>query len=287
MKKQLLRVIILFISAISIAQNGINYKALVKDANGDVIANQAITIQFQILKQATVNVYQDTHNPTTDANGIVIVNIGEGTVNSGDFSIIDWGSSEYFLNVQMDTGAGLVDLGTTQFNSVPYAQHANTANTVKTPTLLEPYILGASSQVSNGRFQFNGKTGWQAANEMCKASYPNEPYARAFTNEQITQAILLENYSNIQNYNSVYFWSITSSTIHGSIFTNTSAGNNGANLGFNSSEYARGIKGIILFDYETPLINGGVIIPRYFNAEANAVLSNQFPCLCGTYKVIN
>ena len=66
------------------AQQGINYKALIKDNGGNVVANENITIQFQILEGAgMVNVYQETHNPMTDAKGIVIVNIGEGTPDSG------------------------------------------------------------------------------------------------------------------------------------------------------------------------------------------------------------
>ncbi|GHC64648.1 hypothetical protein [Ulvibacter litoralis] len=132
---------------VGIAQNGINYKALIKDANGDVIANQAVTIQFQILENGTTNVYQETHNPTTDANGIAIVNIGEGTVDSGNFLTIDWGGVEHFLNVQVDTddGAGLVDLGTTQFMSVPYALSAQSAKTSEdNSNFIEHYLNTAT-----------------------------------------------------------------------------------------------------------------------------------------------
>lgn len=130
MKNLLLIIIAVLISATSIAQNGINYKALIKDASGDVVASQAVTIQFQILEGATTNVYQETHSPSTDASGIAIVNIGEGTVDSGNFVAIDWGTADHFLNVQVDTGAGLVDLGTTEFKSVPFALLAqNVKNT--------------------------------------------------------------------------------------------------------------------------------------------------------------
>ncbi len=70
------------------------------------------------------NVYQETHTATTDANGIVIINIGEGTT-SDVFANIDWGSDDHYLNVQIDTdGGGLTDMGTTQFMAVPYALNA-------------------------------------------------------------------------------------------------------------------------------------------------------------------
>ena len=129
MKNTLLLIVACIISAVSTAQNGINYKALIKDGNGDVIANQAVTIKFQILEDGITNVYQEKHNPTTDTNGIAMVNIGEGMVDSGNYTALDWGAADHFLNVQVDTGAGLVDLGTTEFKRVPYANHSKTAET--------------------------------------------------------------------------------------------------------------------------------------------------------------
>ena len=124
--KTKLTLLALLISIVSIAQNGINYKALIKDDSGNVIANTAIQIQFTIVQDIT-DVYTETHAPTTDANGIVIVNIGDGTLTSGDFNTINWAEENHSLNVQIDTGTGFVDLGTTQFMSVPYAKHAETA----------------------------------------------------------------------------------------------------------------------------------------------------------------
>jgi len=124
-------VLAFLITSISFAQQGINYKALIKDSSGNVVANDLIAIQFQILQgEAMTNVYQETHAPTTDANGIVIVNIGEGAIGSGVYADIDWGADDHYLNVQIDTGGGLTDMGTTQFKTVPYALHAKTAESV-------------------------------------------------------------------------------------------------------------------------------------------------------------
>lgn len=116
---------------ITYAQNGINYKAVIKDNLGNVVANDLIAIQFSILQGASqTNVYEETHTPTTDSNGIIMVNIGEGTAVSGDYSTIDWGSDSHFLNVQVNTGGGLVDMGTTEFKTVPYAL---TAKSIENP----------------------------------------------------------------------------------------------------------------------------------------------------------
>jgi len=135
MKSRFLFAILFLFSCLSFSQNiGINYKALIKDSGGNVVANQNITLQFIIYEGValTNNVYQETHSPMTDANGIVIVNIGEGTT-SDVFTNIDWGEDDHYLNVQIDTGSGLTDMGTTQFMAVPYALHANNVavNTIK------------------------------------------------------------------------------------------------------------------------------------------------------------
>ena len=114
--------IALLISTIVFSQSGINYKAVIKDSGGNIVASQAVDVQFIIYEGAalTNNVYQENHTTITDANGIVIVNIGEGTT-TDVFTDISWGDDEHWLNVQVDTGAGLVDMGTTQFMAVPYA----------------------------------------------------------------------------------------------------------------------------------------------------------------------
>ncbi len=103
--------------------NGYNYKAIIKDNLGNVVANQTIDVQFQILEEAIL-VYQETHTPTTDANGLITLTIGNGTT-SDEFSDIVWSRKNHNLNVQIDIGSGFVDMGTTAFQSVPYASNAN------------------------------------------------------------------------------------------------------------------------------------------------------------------
>jgi hypothetical protein len=122
MKQTLTLLVAFLISISSFAQTGINYKAVIKDNLGNVVAGQPVTVQFIIYKGSalTNNVYQESHPTNTDANGIAIVNIGKGTT-SDVFTDIDWGSDEHWLNVQVDIGSGLVDMGTTQFMAVPYA----------------------------------------------------------------------------------------------------------------------------------------------------------------------
>jgi hypothetical protein len=141
--------VLMFFTVAVFAQQGINYKALIKDANNAVVANRQVTVQFTILSGAT-NVYQETQIPTTDANGIIIINIGEGIPDSGVFATIDWGSDDHFLNTQMDTGLGLTDMGTTGFKTVPYALHSKKTESVSGTT---NYIAKFDSTSSVGDSQ--------------------------------------------------------------------------------------------------------------------------------------
>ena len=113
------------------AQQGINYKAIISD-NGVVLQNQAIQVQFSILYDGTTLEYQETHSTTTDANGIIILNIGEGSAVSGLYNSIHWDwIASHYLKVEIDTGSGYVDFGTTEFKTVPYAIYAENGNGAK------------------------------------------------------------------------------------------------------------------------------------------------------------
>ena len=121
--RQILSVVVsvLFSFTVYAQTNSINYKVLIKDNLGNVVANQTVTVQFTILQSAN-NVYQETHTPTTDANGIVVLNIGDGTT-ADDFKNLIWSDTHYWLKTEIDTEQdGSFELiSTTQFKSVPYA----------------------------------------------------------------------------------------------------------------------------------------------------------------------
>jgi uncharacterized protein (TIGR02145 family) len=107
------------------------YQAVARDAGGDVVADQAVGMQISILQSSTSGtaVYVETFIPTTNEFGLINLNIGAGTVVSGDLSTIDWSADTYFLKVEMDITGGTTyeEYGTSQLLSVPYALHAKTA----------------------------------------------------------------------------------------------------------------------------------------------------------------
>ncbi len=108
------------------APQGIPYQAVVRNVDGTVISNTAITITFKIHDVAATGevVYEETHAVTSNSQGLVSMNVGSGTVVTGAFDNINWGGGNKFLHVLMNAGNGNIDLGTQQMMSVPYALYA-------------------------------------------------------------------------------------------------------------------------------------------------------------------
>ena len=131
--KKLLPVVIALFSICGLAQapNGFNYQASVRDANGALVTEQSVSFKFHIVQgtQTAAPTYTETHATNTDDLGQVSVVIGQGNATSGTFSSIDWSLGSYFLKIEVElsAGSGYVDLGTTQFMSVPYALYAQNA----------------------------------------------------------------------------------------------------------------------------------------------------------------
>ena len=116
------------------APEGFKYQAVVRDAGNTILNNQAVGIRMTI-QQGSIGgttVYQETFAPTTNAYGLVNLEIGSGTVVSGVFTTIDWSAGPYFIETAVDVtgGTSYAVMGTSQLMSVPYALHANTAENV-------------------------------------------------------------------------------------------------------------------------------------------------------------
>ena len=109
----------------------INYQAVVRDAGGIVVVNKVVGFRLSILTgSSTGNAqYIETHSATTNAFGLVTLNIGLGTPTLGTMSNVAWATGSKFLRVEVDINGGtnFTVLGTTQFLSVPFALYAATS----------------------------------------------------------------------------------------------------------------------------------------------------------------
>ena len=105
-----------------------SYQAVVRGTNNALISNKQIGMKISLLQTSETGnaVYEETHTPTSNANGLVCVAIGGGTKVSGDFATINWSNGPYFVKTETDPAGGTsYSLTTTsQLLSVPYALFA-------------------------------------------------------------------------------------------------------------------------------------------------------------------
>jgi len=130
----LLLSISLTLSAWAQAPEKMSYQAVVKDASSGLVTNQKIGMQMSILQGAEgTAVYVETHQPTTNSNGLVSISVGTGAPTSGSFRDIDWSKGPYFLQTEIDPAGGTsyTISGKSEIESQPYAFHATTATTAE------------------------------------------------------------------------------------------------------------------------------------------------------------
>ncbi|WP_370899846.1 beta strand repeat-containing protein [Chryseobacterium gossypii] len=108
-----------------------SYQAIVRNNSGQILTNQSIGIRASILQgsPAGAAVYSERLTGNTNINGLITMELGTGTVLSGNFSTIDWSTGNYYLKTETDPTGGTTYTitGTSQLLSVPYAMYAKTA----------------------------------------------------------------------------------------------------------------------------------------------------------------
>jgi uncharacterized protein (TIGR02145 family) len=131
----LLVALFIFTSVVLKAQSPqkINFQSIVRNTSGVIVSNKSVKFKITILADSTTGtpVYSETHLKTTDAIGLVSLQIGSGTVTNGVFSSLNWGNASHFIKLEADFSGGntYVTLGTQELMSVPYAMYAAKTDT--------------------------------------------------------------------------------------------------------------------------------------------------------------
>ncbi len=139
-KLLLLAIIILAYSQNIFAQapQAVPYQAVIRNANGNILPNQLVGVRFSIRDSIATGtiLYQETYSIKTNSQGLINLNIGQGTIVTGTFASINWATNNKFIQTDIDiTGeANYTSLGTTQFLSVPFALFSSKAGSIISST---------------------------------------------------------------------------------------------------------------------------------------------------------
>jgi hypothetical protein len=163
---------------VSQAPDGIQFQALATDANGHPAAGRVIYVKNAIIAKTATGtiVYSETFKVTASSAGIFTIVLGKGTYASGVTSIanIDWANGPFFLNLKVaveptvptsswNVNNEYVDMGTSQFWSVPYALYAGNVkgadtklNISDTAAMLKPYFTAINLKANIESPTFTG-----------------------------------------------------------------------------------------------------------------------------------
>ena len=150
MKKVILSLLFLLTVTVVWAQvpQQISYQSVIRDGDNKVIASSTVGIKISLLQGSATGpaVYVETHRKTTNANGLVSLEIGTGTVLSGIFASINWSNGPYLVKSETDPtgGTNYSAPGVFALNSVPYALYAENASVATTLTGTLPIFSGGT-----------------------------------------------------------------------------------------------------------------------------------------------
>jgi hypothetical protein len=161
MKKTVTFLSLILLATVLFAQapGKLSYQAIVRNTNGELLKNTNVGFRIQILQSSEFGaaVYVETHESTTNENGLVTLEIGGGTVVTGKLDTLNWKKGPYYLKTEIDPagGSNYTITGTSQLLSVPYALYAGT-------TTLPAGMVNLAAPPAAGDLLFFDGTGWKA-----------------------------------------------------------------------------------------------------------------------------
>ena len=199
-----LAVVLLTASVFAQAPGKMSYQAVIRNRGNVLVTSTTVGMQISILQGSVSGtvVYTETQTPTTNANGLVSIEIGGAT----GFNTIDWANGPYFIETETDPTGGTTYTitGTSQLLSVPYALHSKSAETLTGGiTETDPiWTASPSFGITNTKISnWNTAFGWgnHAAAGYLTSFTETDPLFVASPANGITN-------TNIANWATAYSW---------------------------------------------------------------------------------
>ena len=159
-----------------------SYQAVIRNSSNALVVNTQIGMEIKIRQGSLTGtvVYTETQTPTTNANGLVSIEIGGGV----GFSTINWANDTYYIETNTAVVLPLTTYtisGTSQLLSVPYALHAKTAEAVTGGITETDPIFGVSpaygitsGDVTNWNNKLDSEVDSSVTNELQSLSISND-----------------------------------------------------------------------------------------------------------------
>ena len=212
------------------APQKMSYQAVIRNSNDSLLVSTPVGMRISLVQGSPTGtvVYSETQTATTNANGLVSLQIGMGTAVSGNFADIDWAAGPYYVKTETDLSGGTnyTITSSNEILSVPYALFS--ANGIPGPAGPQGPIGLTGPAGTNGNSLPNGNntgdllswngTQWVAISNSAAATNSNIPH--------VTTGYLSDFYCSGSTINSDAGFSITAKGVCWSLSPNPSLADN-------------------------------------------------------------
>ena len=166
------------------APQKMSYQAVIRNSNDSLLISTPVGMRISLVQgtpSGTV-VFSETQTATTNANGLVSLQIGTGTAVSGTFAGIDWAAGPYYVKTETDLSGGTnyTIISSNELLSVPYALFS--ANGTPGPAGDQGPQGIAGTNGNDGATGATGPQGLTGATGPIGATGPQGPQGIAGTN---------------------------------------------------------------------------------------------------------
>jgi len=175
--------------------SGFNFQAVLRDAEGNILANEDVEITISLLSLDGKEVYSETHTSQTNATGLMSLVIGEGTSDI-NFSNIDW-SQKYGLEIKVNGE----QFSAQQLNSVPYALYSENGLTPEQASAITANTAkaGITSEQAAAIIANTAKTGITADQATAIVANSQNIFFDTLGNTAVGYVALVSNASGAKN----------------------------------------------------------------------------------------